>query len=105
MRTLLLALPLAAAVGCTGIQPVGPLAKTAAAPPGKGRDKDEPPDPVTVPAVRPTPPLNTTGPEDVDPRDPYLAVGKLQQELEADRQTIPSSPTTVQVSRVGGGVK
>lgn len=109
MRTLLLAISLGVVVGCTGIQPVGPMAKMMNAPPGgkgkKGKDKDEPPEPLTVPAARPTPPLNTTGPEDVNPADPYFAVGKLQQELEADRQTIPVSPTTVEVSKIKGGVK
>jgi hypothetical protein len=111
MRTLLLALSLGVVIGCTGIQPVGPMAKMMGVPPGgkaglgQGKDKDEPPEPVTVPAVRPTPPLNTTGPEDVNPDDPYLAVGKLQQELEADRQTIPVSPTTVQISRINGAIK
>lgn len=109
MTRLLLALSLGVAIGCTGIQPAGPFAGPGAGKtgPGKGKDKDrnEPPEPVTVPAPKPTPPLNTTGPEDVDAADPYHTVSKLQRELEADRQTIPSTPTTVQISRINGAVK
>lgn len=102
MMKLFPALLLGALIGCTGIQPVGPMSKMGGPPGRKGadKDKDAPPDPVAVPAPKPTPPLNTTGPEDVNPDDPYQAVSKLQHELEADRKTIPMTPTTVQVSRV-----
>lgn len=109
MTRLLLALALGALIGCTGIRPVGPLAGSGLGPKaGKAKgdkDKDEPPEPVTVPAPKPTPPLNTTGPEDVSPENPNLAIRKLQQELEADKKTVPSAPKTVEVSRYKNGVK
>ena len=108
MTRLLLALALAALVGCTGIHPVGPLAGAGfGQKPGKKSDKDknEPPDPVTVPAPKPTPPLNTTGPEDVTPENPGLVIRKLQQELEADNKTVPTASKTVEVSRYKNGVK
>jgi len=100
---------LGALIGCTGIHPVGPLAKSGMGPRmGKdkdAKDKDEAPGPITIPAVKPTPPLNTTGPEDVDPNDPNFVIRKLQQELEADRKSIPSTSKTVEVSRYKNGVK
>lgn len=109
MTRLLLALALAGLIGCTGVYPVGPLANSGIGtrPPKSkdSRDKDEPPEPITIPAVKPTPPLNTTGPEDVNPNDPHAALRKLKQELEADAKTIPSAPKTVEVSRYKNGVK
>lgn len=108
MTRLLLALALGVLVGCTGIHPVGPLAGAGLGPKaGKKGDKgkDEPPEPVTVPAPKPTPPLNTTGPEDVTPENPSLAIRKLQQELEADKKTVPAASKTVEVSRYKNGVK
>jgi hypothetical protein len=113
MTRLLLALALGGmAVGCTGIHPVGPMAKMMGPGPGKAapgkakdKDKDEAPEPITIPAVKPTPPLNTTGPEDVTPDDPYFALHKLQQELEAEGQRTPPPPVTAEISRYKGGVK
>lgn len=108
MSKLLVALALGAAVGCTGIHPVGPFARPGGAPgksKAKERENDGPPDPITIPAPKPTPPLNTTGPEDVNPDNPYSAAQKLMQELEADGKAIPSVPKTAEVSRYKGGVK
>ena len=108
MTRALLALALGAMIGCTGIYPAGPLAKSGFGPrPGKkdSKDKDEPPEPITIPAVKPTPPLNTTGPEDVTSEDPNFAIRKLQQELSADTKTMPTPPKTAEVSRIKGGVK
>ncbi|MBA4190858.1 MAG: hypothetical protein C0467_22960 [Planctomycetaceae bacterium] len=109
MTRLLLVLALGTLVGCTNIYPAGPLAKSGFGPKmGKDKgdkEKEEPPEPVTVPAVKPTPPLNTTGPEDVTPEDPNFAIRKLQQELEADKKTIPTAPKTAEVSRYKNGVK
>ncbi|MBA4062232.1 MAG: hypothetical protein C0501_00735 [Isosphaera sp.] len=104
-RFLLLAAALAAVVGCTGIRPVGPLAKMADGPksvPLKDRDASEP---SPVPAVKPTPPSNTIGLEDVTPDDPNAAARRLTQELDADRRTIPAVPVLVQTSRIKGGVR
>ncbi len=109
MTRLLLALALGGLIGCTGIYPAGPLAKSGFGPKaGKskdGKDRDEPQEPITVPALKPTPPLNTTGPEDVTAEDPNFAIKKLQQELESDKKTIPTPPKTVEVSRYKNGVK
>jgi hypothetical protein len=108
MTRLLLALAIGSLIGCTGVYPVGPLANSGIGsrpPKPKSNDKDEAPEPVVVPAVKPTPPLNTTGPEDVNPDDPHAALRKLKQELEADRNTIPTAPKTAEVSRYKGGVK
>jgi hypothetical protein len=113
MTRLLLALALGAmAVGCTGIHPVGPMAKMMGPGPGKGapgkakgKDKDEAADPITIPAVRPTPPLNTMGPEDVSPDDPHASLHRLQQELEAEGQRTQAAPVTAEISRIKGGVR
>lgn len=112
MTRILFALALGAgvaAIGCTGIHPVGPMAGMAGpgpkGTPGKDKKSDEPPEPVTVPAPRPTPPLNTVGPEDVTAENPYLVLEKVQQELAADRQTIPQAPVTAEISKYKGGVK
>jgi hypothetical protein len=106
MTRLLLTAALAAAVGCTGIRPVGPLAKMAGPPPKSVPPKDrDGPDPSPVPAVKPTPPQNTVGFEDVTADDPQAAARRLTQELEADRKTITSGPVLVQTSRIKGGIK
>jgi hypothetical protein len=108
MKKLLLTLALGTALGCTGIRPAGPFAKPPSASgsgKAKERDNDTTPEPVTIPAVKPTPPLNTTGPEDVNPDDPYSAAQKLMNELEADRKTVPNVPKTAEISRYKGGVK
>ena len=109
MTRLLLTLALGAMIGCTGVYPAGPLAKSGFGPKaGKskdGKDKDEAPEPITIPAVKPTPPLNTTGPEDVTPEDPNFAIRKLQQELSADTKTVATPSKTAEISRYKNGVK
>ena len=100
----------AAVVGCTGFQPVGPLAKPGHAPgksvgkTDKPKDTDLPPEPITVPAVKPTPPVNWVDPTDVS-IDPHGSAEKLMREYEADQKTILSAPKTAEISRYKGGVK
>ena len=109
MTRLVFGLLLAAAIGCGSVQPVGPMAKMMGDKPigAKGKaakDKDVPPQPVTVPAVKPTPPLNLVYPDEVLPENPQAAAQKLHNELEADGKNIQVSPTA-EVSRYKGGVK
>jgi hypothetical protein len=112
MTRLLFGLGLAAAIGCGTVQPVGPMAKMmgdkpigAKAKAKTVKDKDAPPPPVTVPAVKPTPPLNLIYPDEVLPENPQASVQKLMNELEADRKSMPAAPMTAEVSRIKGGVK
>lgn len=103
MTRLLTALTLATAIGCTGIQPVGPLAKKDG-PSGKPGQDAAPTEPISVPAVKPTPPLSLVTPEEVD-RDPHVAAQRLMAEFEADRKNMPKAPMTAEVSRYKNGVK
>ena len=62
MTRLIYGLALAAAIGCTGIQPVGPMAGKKGMTPDP---KAEPPDPVTIPAPTPPPPKCIVHADDV----------------------------------------
>jgi hypothetical protein len=116
MTRIILGLVLTAGVGCMGFQPTGPLAKSGSGPAGKAgkagkakvadqKDADLPPEPITVPAVKPTPPLNLVDPADVS-GDPYEAAQQLMREFEGDQKTIPTAPKTVEISRIDrNGVK
>jgi hypothetical protein len=107
MTRTLCGLCLAAAIGCTSVQPIGPFAnKMGGSPKAKeAKDKDNPPLPVSVPAVKPTPPMNLIYPDEVSPENPQAAIQKLKNELETDGKNIPSPPLTAEVSRYKGGVK
>ena len=113
MTRLIFGLCLVATIGCGSVQPVGPMAKMLGDKPigGNGKadkakaDKDAPPPPVTVPAVKPTPPLNLIYPDEVLSENPQASVQKLVNELDADRKSIPAAPMTAEVSRYKGGVK
>ena len=113
MRCLTLGFLMAAVIGCKGIEPVGPLAgmwgkdspNASAKPSKEKKSKDGPPPPVTVPAVKPTPPLSYIYPDDVEPENVHEAVQKLRNELEAEGKNIPAPPVTAEVSRYKGGVK
>jgi hypothetical protein len=105
IRTLLGFLLAALMIGCTSITPVGIMAKKGSSPDAKGKkDKDDPPEPVTIPAPKPTPPMNLVDPGDVA-TDPNGSLQRLRSELDADKQTIPTAPTTSEISRYKGGVK
>ena len=106
MKTLLFALGALALVGCTGIHPVGPLAKE------KPITQQGQPVPAAAPAVaasrppalKPTPPTMLVTPGDVT-ADPYTAATKLTNELAADSKATPNAPVTAEVSHYKGGVK
>ena len=112
MTRLLLGVILTTAmVGCTSFQPVGPFAAKGgnaqgrpAAKTEKKRDDDASPQLVTVPAVKPTPPMNLVGPSDVA-TDPHGSAAALAEEIVADQKTIPTTPRPSEVSIYKGGVK
>jgi hypothetical protein len=101
-----LALALATLTGCKGVEPLGPFAQMKGASKSKPvKDKGSAPEPVTVPAVKPTPPINLIYPDEVSPENPQAAVQKLRSELDADQKSIPAAPLTAEISRYKGGVK
>jgi hypothetical protein len=101
-----LALALVTLIGCKGVEPLGPFAGMKGAPKAKpAKEKEGAPAPVTVPAVKPTPPMNLIYPDEVSPENPQAAVQKLRNELEADQKSIPAAPLTAEISRYKGGVK
>jgi hypothetical protein len=104
MRKLLLGLMLLAGVGCTNVQPIGPLAKRMGKPPAANKDAD-PPEPVTVPAPRPAPPAALIEPDEVTADSAAASVQKLTNELDYDAKTLPPPPKTADISRNMGGVK
>ncbi|MBX9578830.1 MAG: hypothetical protein K2X87_00855 [Gemmataceae bacterium] len=105
MKTTLLGLTLAAAVGCVQMQPVGPLAKSIGTPkgPAPAAAADDPADPVTVPAPRPTAPALFVVPAEVSADNPAAAAQKLMAEFESDRKSTPAPRPEVSV--IKGGVK
>jgi hypothetical protein len=108
MMRILLALGLAIAIGCKGVEPLGPFAKMkgTSAPTAKAtKEQETPRPPVTVPAVKPSPPMNLIYPDEVSPENPQAAVQRLKNELEADQKSIPAAPVTAEISRYKGGVK
>ncbi len=99
MKHLLFALALAAGMGCTGVQPIGPMAKRGPAPTGGPAEKDlDPPGPVVVEAPRPTPPAEMILPSQVAAENPQIAVQKLTAELQADERELERMPKTSSVS-------
>jgi hypothetical protein len=96
-----------AMIGCTGIQPVGPLAKNggSAGSANSKLDKDlSPPDPVMIPAPTPTPPKCLVRPEDVNSTNTDFIQQQLKAELEADGKTMPSVPVTAEISEYKNGI-
>ena len=104
LKTVFLMIGLGVLAGCTTLKPIGPFAKdapiTQQGQPIPSTTADSRP-----PAVRPTPPSMLVTPDDVNPENPYIAVQKLAAEFDADRKTTSTAPTTVEVSRIKGGVK
>ena len=105
MRRLLIGLALLGGIGCTNVQPIGPLAKRMGPRPAEAKDKDVPPEPVTVAAPRPVPPAMLIVPGEVTPDNATAAAQKLGNEFEYDWKTLPPAPKTAEVSRYKGGVK
>jgi hypothetical protein len=106
MTRLLFGLTLAAAVGCTGFQAVGPITARQ----GKGGGKpdptlDGPAEPVVIPAATPPLPKCIVHPEDVTEENVDVIRQKLLSELEADRKNMPAVPQTAEISRYKDGVK
>jgi hypothetical protein len=107
MNRLFFSLLLLAGVGCTSVQPVGPMAhlmKTKAEPAGPAGPAATPPDPITMQPQRPVPPAILIVPEEVTPDNASSATRKLLDEYEHDRKTIPQT-STAEVSIIKGGVK
>jgi hypothetical protein len=98
---------MAAVVGCTGFQAVGPLAKNggSSSTTNPKLDKDmSPPDPVMIPAPTPTPPKCLVKPEDVNGENAAFIQQQLKAELEADGKSMPSVPVTAEVSEYKNGI-
>ena len=108
MTRLLLGAALMVAIGCTGIQSVGPFANKNGAP-GKSDSKSDkgalPPDPVVIPAPNPTPPMCMVRPEDVTLENAGDSIKQLTAEIEADRKSMRNMPVTAEVSQYKDGVK
>lgn len=108
MRTFFFGLMLAAGLGCTHVQPVGPMAKIMGPPKGGApleSGKVTPPDAVTTAAPRPTAPASLVGPADVTPDSASIAAQKLMSEIDADRKSMGNAPRTAEVSVYKGGMK
>lgn len=101
MRLLLPALFAAAAVGCTGLQTPGSLAKL------MGAKTDAPPESkdVAVAPTRPVPPAILITPGEVAPENLSASLTKLGNELDYDLKNTPPAPKTPIVSRYKNGEK
>lgn len=104
MTRLLFGFILAAAIGCTGIQPVGPLANHKSGGDAK-TDPASPQEPITIPATAPTPPKCIVHPEDVTEDNVETVRKQLLAEFDADLKSMPSVPVTAEVSEYKSGVK
>ena len=87
MKTLLLASFLIAGVGCTHMQPIGPLARGKGKPPAANLDKDVP-DPVTISAPMPVPPALLIESGEVTADNASAAAQKLANEYDYDWKTL-----------------
>lgn len=100
------ALLLAPLVGCTGIHPVGPMAKVLPQPapkPAPAAPKGGAPSAAAKPpAVLPTPPTALVAPDDVTAANAHALAAKLTEELDADAKAT-TAPVTAEVSRVKAG--
>lgn len=99
MRPLLFGLALTAGLGCTGVQPAGPLAKVMKPKPAPAADKaaERP----AAAELKPAPPALLITPGEVT-ADPQAAAQKLTTELEYDRRSLQAQPI---VSAYKGGEK
>ena len=102
MRTLTLAAILLGGLGCTNVQPIGPLAKHPHPPASKDADIPEPP---TATARKPVPPAMLIVAGEVNAENAGAAAQKLANEFEYDWKTLPPPPKTAEISRYKGGVK
>ena len=102
MRTLLLASLILCGVGCTNVQPMGPLSRSK--PPAEAADPDLPPPPSAT-AMKPVPPAMLIVPGEVNSENASAAAQKLANEFEYDWKTLPPPSKTAEVSRIRNGVK
>jgi hypothetical protein len=106
VKTLLFAFGTLVLVGCSGLKPVGPLAKEV---PLTQQGKPLPDAPIAStakpPSIRPTPPTMYVTPGDVNPNNPSVAANKLTSELDTDSKASLNAPVTAEVSRIQGRVK
>ena len=74
MTRFILGIGLAMAIGCTAFRACRPVreqdGRLDRSEDEASKDKDDPPPPVTVPAVKPTPPLNLIYPDEVSSENP-----------------------------------
>jgi hypothetical protein len=105
MRLFLAGLLLFAGFGCTGLQPIGPLAPKRPVSNKAKAPENDPDDPVTIPAPKPVPPAILIQPEDVNADNARDAAQKLAEEFDRDRESMPSVPRTAEISRIHGGVR
>lgn len=106
MNRLLFGVFLAASMGCTSVQPIGPLAKPTRATKGPPVVNEQPePAPLTVAAPRPVPPAELIMPSQVMAENPQIAVQKLTAEIATDRQSLEALPRTAEVSVYKNGEK
>lgn len=104
MIRLICGIALMSAIGCTGIQAVGPMANRSGGGDAKSYGDQGPPDPVVIPATPPTPPKCLVRPEDVTASNVNLIKQQLAAEFEFDRNNMPSVPVTAEVSKYEGSV-
>ena len=106
MKTLFFATLALGLVGCSGLKPIGPLAKDKPiTQQGQPLPAAAPAVAVRAPAVRPTPPTVSVTPGDVTLDNPTAAANKLTNELAADSKATANLPVMVETSRIKGGVK
>lgn len=106
MKKFLVGMTLLAGLGCTSVEPTGPLAKVTGTP-KKAPEKDSPSpsDPVTVAAPLPPRPAELATPGQVTAETAQAEARKLMQELEIDGKAIRHMPRTAEVSVIRDGVK
>jgi len=98
MTKLLLTSILLAGLGCTNIQPIGPLARGKKASP---ITKEVPePEAKLVAAPKPTPPAILIEPSEVTADNAAAAAQKLANEFDYDMKSMPAPSKTAEVSRV-----
>ena len=83
-------------IGCTTIQPVGPMAKMF--PPKEKKEEAAALEPIVTQAPRPVPPAMLVTPGEVTEGNCQQAIEKLKQEMEQDRRSLEAMPRTSEIS-------
>ena len=105
MKFLLLGILMIGSVGCTGLQPIGPLAHGKKSLPPKGSLDADAPEPTMVSAPKPIPPAMLIVPGEVNSDNASAAAQKLANEYEYDWKSMPPPSKTAEISRYRGGMK